>query len=513
MDVPSLESFAASSAEVLPCPAVTQQNVAGSRDNSSSPNGSSNHGSGSSSSSCKDTPVDYVQQQQHEQPPAQPPAHTPVVSSQQPPVQQLQAKGPPSPQRQQQQQQRLPCVVAAGPGCQPDAQLSDFMAVHAAVSSDAAAAPVHRSVSQLRSEQQQQQQQKRLPAQPQQHRRLSECVADSSLPASSASSSPMSGGSSSSSKGERGWLQQQWAKLSSGMHKKGGRRELGPGSGRSSGVGVPQSSGDYIAVEAWKRPSTAPGHLPGCSGANGGREPEQGVQASEGVSIVPAEAVAAACAAVVGAGMTPREAVGTASSAAAAHHQQQQGAGAARGARALRHELASLDALKLSSGDETAAAAAAGAGSAVHGGMNSTPQEAAEASLGTAASPNRETGDACVLLHEPQQQQQQEREPGSALRNTAQWDAEHQQQQQQQRQATSAFTSASVLSELWDPLEQPHASCIAAAAAARTIGGRWVGVMLLCWVSGVLAGCAVCRTVAPTLCHSLCIAHTGREEK
>jgi hypothetical protein len=302
-------------------------------------------------------------------------------------------------QQQQQQLRQSEAEYGCGLASQQaaaDAQLSDFMAVHAAVSSDSAAS-VHRSVSQMRLEQQQAQVQQQLRPWNQADRVAG--LANSSA-GSSSSGSPSS--SSSSSKGERGWLKQQWQKLASSRGSKG--KQL-PYSSRSSGA-VTGQHGDRRS-RSCQRPSTAPGHLSAHSAAAAAAAGDTGGRLDTGSS--------SAARAAVHDTISGRD-----SSSAGAKQQQRQG-------------TAVLE-----------------------------QQQAGEAMLGTATKRQGgiQDGSVCNESSSPQQQQD----------STGQETAAPARQQQQKQRRASAFAGVMPLTDLWDPCEHPHASSIAAAAAARTVG-------------------------------------------
>lgn len=298
--------------------------------------------------------------------------------------------------QQQRRQSEAEYSCGLAPQQAEDAQLSDFMAVHAAVSSDSAA-PVHRSVSQMRIEQQQVQQQQPRP--------WTQAGRFAGLANSSAGSSCSGSPSSSSSKGEPGWLKQQWQKLASSKSSKG---KQVPYSSRSSGY-VPGKHGDRHSTTL-QRPSTAPAHL----GAH-----------------------SAAAAGGTGSGLeggSSRAAVGDASSG-----QDSSSAGA------KQQQLQGTAALK--------------------------QQQAGDMVLGTTAGrlqgPGQHHDGVCNKPSSPQQQQQQQQD------GVGQITAVSAQQQEQRQRRASAFAGAMPLTDLlWDPCEHPHASSIAAAAAARTVGSK-----------------------------------------
>lgn len=327
--------------------------------------------------------------------------------------------------------QRQQALLAAPQAQQPDEQLSDFMAVHAAVSSDGVA-PVHRSVSQLRLEQQQQQP-GLLSVQPPQLqlvRQADRCAG--SLQSSSCSSSP----GSSNSKGERSWLKLQWQKLSGSLHK--GRKAS---NSRSRGVGQ-MYPGDAVAAAGWRRPSTAPGHLTDYTVSKAGSDGDMALRRrSSSSSSSPGRG-----------SRSWRRSTGS----TAAQQEPEQGQHMLQGACGSGHRRGLLRG-RASTGqvaDEAFPHAALAA-------------DLLEQQQSTHGAPAHELGAEGHVGRQQNIYQQQQQEAAAELVHEASSTPAEQQQQQQRR---SAFAGAVPLADLWDPDEHPHASSIAAAAAARTMG-------------------------------------------
>ena len=339
---------------------------------------------------------------------------------------------------------------------QPDPQISDFMAVHAAVSSDGAA-PVHRSISQLRLEQQlqlqrQHQEQQQELLQQQQQLQDEEVPSQQSLrpwtqadrlAAAGSSSSP--GGSSSSSKGaERGWLKQQWQKLSRSLNTPRGDRGPASGGDGSSSVSLAQQQHldqiDSTAVTLRQRPSTAPGHLrtaTASSAASSNRSSleESSSKAAKAVFAGPSVTGGGAAVAVPAGQETSSSFKAVAAGAVQPPpQQQQQEEGADQAAVLLR-------------------AAGPGSGFSVDGVQELLGSPAAAAAPEGVTSSGKST-------------------PATGSDVKAAVSSTSQQQEQQQQQHQQHMASAFALAELWDPEEHPHAASIAAAAAARTVGSK-----------------------------------------
>jgi len=335
---------------------------------------------------------------------------------------------------------RQQALLTAPQAQQPDVQLSDFMAVHAAVSSDGVA-PVHRSVSQLRLEQQQQQQ-GLLSVQPPQLQLVRQVDRFAgSLQSSSCSSSPCS----SSSKGERSWLKLQWQKLSGSLHKRKATDS------KSRGVGQMHTGAVAASAAGWGRPSTAPGHLTDYTVSKAGSMADGDMESRRRSGGSSSSSP----------GRVSRSWRRSTGSAAAQHEPEQVASGSGHGSLLQACGQRGLLRGHASTGP--------GPGEAVALQHAAVAADLLKQQQGTLRAP------ACELGAESQigkqhdiytQQQQQQQEEAAELAHQASSSREEQQQQQRR----SAFAGAVLLADLWDPDEHPHASSIAAAAAARTMG-------------------------------------------